>query len=566
MESSSRRQQAVRAVKLLPSVESEKTNEEAKLLEIQRLYLAFKIQFLANKLAACPDVGRVGPSYERDTFDSEYQPEDSDSSEDDVSEDERFQSRGINSHAQTKRPSTPSHSNILGIPKNNPKKTPRTKLTRASISNEQSVTESRRPPSEVKEDWTRRLERDGYVLISGPAAEQRTQDPTGTNITRVAKSCKFAKEALCNKKSTGNGDRDRGNDSRFVNPSQTQRTDTYKGHRSPLKTQKEAYHQYLTSAPGDSAKDNSHAYQPSKAPLKGSEPRLVAGGQITDLVNTSTRDSSSQNIARAESTMSQIGYSASYDQHSANMVQRFESLARTRQELPEIHDVRGGPTVTASSMPSQSLGLTNEIMPWAIQLIELVARACVSELEKRPFVTQSMAYFRGLQGQAVTDPTEEIPTAPMVPEDWQTQEALGLHDGDQNVSDNAITAKDMDPRKSPKLSRKVPRRSSKATTAKKQSRRDYPKLSRKVPRAERCNSQELITVGRTVNAYQRHWQAPYAFSRRGHLRAKYHYLVDSVDAKGCKWSGKETARVFASNKPCGLTFMELEGRASSMEL
>ena len=519
--------------------------------------LTFKVRPSADIFEALSNIERMTPCSERDSFDGEYRPTGSESSEDDLSMVEHIHPRHIDSHARTKYSSKSHHSEILGLPNN----APPTKSTTSSISEEQAATVSHRTPTKMQEDWSQMLERDGYVLISDPAPQLRMPEETKTNTNSVTKSGKCTEGALCDdstgskRRNEGGKDSTCGLDSRSVKAPQNQRTDTHKRHGSPLKTQEEAYLQHLSSAAQGDPRNDGHVYQLSKTPSKDLETEFVARIRYTDFqksspsvshsgqqtVVTSTRDSPSHTAFRTEPDMIQVGIAASYDQHPAHTRQCSESLAERHQQAPDIGHMRGNSTPPTCSMPLRSAELGHEIAPWAIQLGELIARACVSKLEKGSLGAKLMANLNGLQRQAVTDPAEESLTATATPQEWQTQEAQGLDGIEEGQTDSA-------------------------TTASEQNLRDYPEISRKVPRANRLSWQELITVGRIINSYQRHWKAPYAFSRCGHLLVKYRRLLKKSDAHGRKWSAKEITRVLKSKQPYGPTLEELEGRASSMKL
>lgn len=73
--------------------------------------------------------------------------------------------------------------------------------------------------------------------------------------------------------------------------------------------------------------------------------------------------------------------------------------------------------------------------------------------------------------------------------------------------------------------------------------RKNPKLSRDVPAHLRLPDEDIIAIGRCVNHYERHRQAPYAFSWNGTLYADYkRLLVKTVDGRPV-WTADQINRL-----------------------
>lgn len=71
-----------------------------------------------------------------------------------------------------------------------------------------------------------------------------------------------------------------------------------------------------------------------------------------------------------------------------------------------------------------------------------------------------------------------------------------------------------------------------------------PELSRHVARHLRLPEERIIEIGRTVESYERHKAAPYAFSWSGRLYAKYHHLLEQKKADGeLVWTWQQISRI-----------------------
>ena len=86
------------------------------------------------------------------------------------------------------------------------------------------------------------------------------------------------------------------------------------------------------------------------------------------------------------------------------------------------------------------------------------------------------------------------------------------------------------------------RKRGKKSTRERQKR--YPKLSRDVPLAERKPDEAIIEIGKIINPYGRHKQAPYVFSWHGRLYAEYLYLLEYPNADSPPaWNLKQISRM-----------------------
>ena len=121
----------------------------------------------------------------------------------------------------------------------------------------------------------------------------------------------------------------------------------------------------------------------------------------------------------------------------------------------------------------------------------------------------------------------------------------------QGESDNS--------RPAPTLQREQNNTRSAPTLQREQRLRDYPEINMNIMQWEEHSDQTLVTVGRTVNSYQRHFQAPYAFSRTCCLRPAYDHLRNRADVNGELWSHKDVRRVLKGQTPCGPTLAQLQG-------
>ena len=72
----------------------------------------------------------------------------------------------------------------------------------------------------------------------------------------------------------------------------------------------------------------------------------------------------------------------------------------------------------------------------------------------------------------------------------------------------------------------------------------YPKLNRNVPEHLRLPDEDIIEIGRAINGYEKHVQAPYAFSWRGRLYSRYKHLLARRDGNGSTvWSVDQISRM-----------------------
>ena len=90
-----------------------------------------------------------------------------------------------------------------------------------------------------------------------------------------------------------------------------------------------------------------------------------------------------------------------------------------------------------------------------------------------------------------------------------------------------------------------------------QKRRDYPEVDLNVRQWQPHPDRTLVTIGKLMNSYQRHFQAPYAFCRGGVLKKDFEYLRKKRDADGHKWSDADYRRLHNSKEPKRPTFAEL---------